>query len=182
MKIGRLVNLKFRNFAAEFEPAEMAKFLEGFSHAEIERVCLNAIRRAVLAQHKSVSSRRFLESISLETRRRDSRYETAKLAALSHARASSSHPAARRGRYGPAQASWFRKTGTLRNATEQITRVSKAVDEALATHAALRSTIVDPALIVRVRTTHFVSEEEWTRAGLLVLGHDENDSVVFVLE
>ena len=65
-----------------------------------------------------------------------------------------------------------------RNATEQTARVSKAVDEALATHAALRSTIVDPALIVRVRTTHFVSEEEWTRAGLLVLGHDENDSVV----
>lgn len=70
-EIGRLVNLKFRNFAAEFESAEMAKFLEGFSHAEIERVCLNAIRRAVLAQQKSVSSRRFLESISLETRRRD---------------------------------------------------------------------------------------------------------------
>lgn len=70
-EIRRLVALKFRNFATEFEPTEMAKFLDGFSHAEIERVCLNAIRRAVLAQQKRVSSRRFLESIALETRRRD---------------------------------------------------------------------------------------------------------------
>lgn len=65
-----------------------------------------------------------------------------------------------------------------RNPAEQSTRISKAVDEALATHAELRLTIVDPALIVRVRTTHFVSEDEWTKAGLQVLGHDENDSVV----
>jgi SpoVK/Ycf46/Vps4 family AAA+-type ATPase len=70
-EIGRLVALKFRNFATEFEPTEMSKFLEGFSHAEIERVCLNAIRRAVLAKEKRVSNRRFLESIALETRRRD---------------------------------------------------------------------------------------------------------------
>jgi hypothetical protein len=70
-EITRLVALKFHNFGTEFEPAEMSKFLEGFSHAEIERVCLNSIRRAVLAKQKRVSSRRFLESISLETRRRD---------------------------------------------------------------------------------------------------------------
>jgi hypothetical protein len=61
---------------------------------------------------------------------------------------------------------------------EQATRISRAVDEALATHAALRATIVDPELIVRVRTTHFLPEDEWIRAGLTVLGHDENDSVV----
>src|SRR5271168_4899655 len=65
-----------------------------------------------------------------------------------------------------------------RDTSEQATRVSKAVDEALASHAALRATIVDPQLIVRVRTSHFLSEEEWMRAGLTVLGHDENDSVV----
>jgi hypothetical protein len=61
---------------------------------------------------------------------------------------------------------------------EQATRISRAVDEALATHAVLRATIVDPELIVRVRTTHFLPEDEWIRAGLTVLGHDENDSVV----
>ena len=42
----------------------------------------------------------------------------------------------------------------------------------------MRSTIVDPALIVRVRTAHVLPEDEWVRAGLVVLGHDENDSVV----
>jgi subtilisin family serine protease len=65
-----------------------------------------------------------------------------------------------------------------RDHQQQSQKLAKAVDEALASHAALRATIVDPELIVRVRTTHLVSEEEWTRAGLVVLGHDENDSVV----
>ena len=61
---------------------------------------------------------------------------------------------------------------------EQATRISRAVDEALASHATLQATIVDPDLIVRVRTTHFLPEDEWTLAGVTVLGHDENDSVV----
>jgi SpoVK/Ycf46/Vps4 family AAA+-type ATPase len=70
-EIVRLLALKFKNFNCDFDGREMAKFLEGFSHADIERVCLNSIRRAVLSERKSVSKRRFLESISLETRRRD---------------------------------------------------------------------------------------------------------------
>jgi SpoVK/Ycf46/Vps4 family AAA+-type ATPase len=70
-EITRLVNLKFRNFKIDFEPVEVSGFMEGFSHAEVERVCLNAIRRAVLHQLKTVSNRRFLESVSLEKRRRD---------------------------------------------------------------------------------------------------------------
>jgi SpoVK/Ycf46/Vps4 family AAA+-type ATPase len=70
-EIVRLLALKFKNFNCDFDGREMAKFLEGFSHADIERVCLNSIRRAVLSEQKSVSKRRFLESISLETRRRD---------------------------------------------------------------------------------------------------------------
>jgi AAA+ superfamily predicted ATPase len=70
-EITRLVKLKFRNFKTDFEPAAVADFLEGFSHAEVERVCLNAIRRAVLNQRNMVSKRRFLESVALENRRRD---------------------------------------------------------------------------------------------------------------
>jgi len=65
-----------------------------------------------------------------------------------------------------------------RDHQEQAKKISKAVDEALVSHAALRSTIVDPALIVRVRTATVLPEDEWVRAGLVVLGHDENDSVV----
>ena len=70
-EIIRLVRLKFRNFKTEFEPASVADFLEGFSHADIERICLNAIRRAVLNKRNIVSRRRFLVSVALEKRRRD---------------------------------------------------------------------------------------------------------------
>ena len=65
-----------------------------------------------------------------------------------------------------------------KDAQQQAERVRLAVDEALAVHARLRANITDPALIVRVRTSGLVSEEEWTRAGLDVLGHDATDAVV----
>ena len=70
-EVVRLLAPNFKNFNCDFDGREIAKFLEGFSHADIERVCLNSIRRAVLSEQKSVSKRRLLESISLETRRRD---------------------------------------------------------------------------------------------------------------
>lgn len=70
-EIIRLIRLKFRNFKIDFDPALVADFLAGFSHAEIERVCLNAIRRAVLNQRTVVNKRRFLESVALEKRRKD---------------------------------------------------------------------------------------------------------------
>lgn len=69
-EITRLLDLKFRNFGKDFASAEMASFLKGFSHAEIENACLNAIRRAVLTMQKSVSKRLFLRSIAQENRRR----------------------------------------------------------------------------------------------------------------
>jgi subtilisin family serine protease len=60
----------------------------------------------------------------------------------------------------------------------QSLKVSRAVDEALATHRNLAATIVDPALIVRVRTANVLPEEQWIRAGLTVLGQDEKNSVI----
>ncbi len=65
-----------------------------------------------------------------------------------------------------------------KDVTEQTERVRLAVDEALAIHKKLRADITDPALIVRVRTSGVVPEEEWERAGLAVLGHDATDAVV----
>lgn len=65
-----------------------------------------------------------------------------------------------------------------RNYKEQAKKVSRAVDEALISHAALRATIVNPALIVRVRTASVLPEEEWERAALTVLGREENNAVV----
>jgi SpoVK/Ycf46/Vps4 family AAA+-type ATPase len=70
-EIIRLVRLKFRNFKTDFEPGSVADFLGGFSHADIERICLNAIRRAVLNKRSTVSRRRFLVSVALEKRRSD---------------------------------------------------------------------------------------------------------------
>jgi hypothetical protein len=65
-----------------------------------------------------------------------------------------------------------------RNVGEQSVRIRQAVDDALETHAALRASYVDPTLIVRVRTSGIVSEEEWLRAGLVILGHDESNALV----
>src|SRR5579863_5757643 len=65
-----------------------------------------------------------------------------------------------------------------RDPGQQFQRIRQAVDEALAVHKQLRVSIADPELIVRVRTTNVVPEEEWIRAGLTVLGHDDDGSVV----
>lgn len=60
----------------------------------------------------------------------------------------------------------------------QARRVSQAVEEALENQRQLRSIYVNPDLIVRVRTLSFLQEEEWIKAGLRVLGQDENNSVI----
>ena len=57
-------------------------------------------------------------------------------------------------------------------------RVEKAVADTLAARQQLRATVVDPRLIVRVRTAGFVSEEEWERVGLAILGQDDGEAVV----
>lgn len=69
-EIVRLLDLKFKNFRRDFQSAENAVFLDGFSHADIERVCLNAIRKAVLNGRTVVPQREFLRTIIVEKRRR----------------------------------------------------------------------------------------------------------------
>jgi SpoVK/Ycf46/Vps4 family AAA+-type ATPase len=69
-EIVRLLDLKFKNFRREFESKDIADLLQGFSHADVERVCLNAIRNAVLNGRATVSKREFLRTIILERRRR----------------------------------------------------------------------------------------------------------------
>jgi SpoVK/Ycf46/Vps4 family AAA+-type ATPase len=67
----RLVSLKFKNFKRDFDSAEVAEAFENFSHADIERVCFNAIRRAILSGQRIVTKRVLLKVIALEARRRD---------------------------------------------------------------------------------------------------------------
>jgi len=69
-EIVRLIKLKFRNFHIDFDPAIKANSMMGFSHAEIERVCLGAIKRAILSKQKSVNELRFDHSLNYELRRR----------------------------------------------------------------------------------------------------------------
>jgi SpoVK/Ycf46/Vps4 family AAA+-type ATPase len=69
-EIVRLLDLKFKNFRRVFQSAEIAPFLDGFSHADIERVCMNSIRNCVLSSRSVVSKREFLRFIILEKRRR----------------------------------------------------------------------------------------------------------------
>lgn len=69
-EIIRLLDLKFKNFRREFQSQEIATFLQGFSHADVERACLNSIRNAVLNGRSVVSKREFLRSIVVEKRRR----------------------------------------------------------------------------------------------------------------
>ncbi|HEV2325232.1 MAG TPA: S8 family peptidase [Terracidiphilus sp.] len=52
------------------------------------------------------------------------------------------------------------------------------MDEALNARVRLGATVIDPELIVKVRTSTPVPEEEWARAGLTVLGNDGEDAVV----
>lgn len=65
-----------------------------------------------------------------------------------------------------------------RDIATQSTRVRKAVDDALESYAQTRTSFVDPALIVRVRTSGVMPEEQWIRAGLTVLGHDQSNAVI----
>jgi SpoVK/Ycf46/Vps4 family AAA+-type ATPase len=69
-QIIRLLNLKFRNFGRDFESSEVADGFEGLSHADIERVSINAIRRSILSGQRVVTKRRLLRGVALEKRRR----------------------------------------------------------------------------------------------------------------
>jgi SpoVK/Ycf46/Vps4 family AAA+-type ATPase len=68
-QIIRLLNLKFRNFGRDFESSEVAEAFKGLSHADIERVSINAIRRSILSGQRFVTKRRLLRGVAAETRR-----------------------------------------------------------------------------------------------------------------
>jgi SpoVK/Ycf46/Vps4 family AAA+-type ATPase len=69
-EILRLLKMKFRNFKIDFDPSTRIEALVGFSHAEIERVCLNSIRRSILQKRNTVNAKRFDQSLQFEIGRR----------------------------------------------------------------------------------------------------------------
>jgi SpoVK/Ycf46/Vps4 family AAA+-type ATPase len=68
--IERFLRLKFKNVATSFDPASRSAALEGYSYAEIERVCIQAIKSMVIERRKQVQARDFNRAHEDEKRRR----------------------------------------------------------------------------------------------------------------
>jgi SpoVK/Ycf46/Vps4 family AAA+-type ATPase len=68
--IGRFLDTKFKNIGLDFEPKDHVPALSGFSFAEVERVCIQAIKASVIARRKVVRSSDFRIALTDEKRRR----------------------------------------------------------------------------------------------------------------
>lgn len=68
--IERFLKFKFQNIETSFSVLMHVSALEGYSYAEIERVCISAIKAAIIERRKQVSVADFRQAIADETRRR----------------------------------------------------------------------------------------------------------------
>ncbi|WP_306261818.1 AAA family ATPase [Pararhizobium sp. IMCC21322] len=68
--VRRYLIMKFKNVKTEFNPADWSRKLEGFSYAEIERVCLQSIKSMVIESRSKVRERDFNRALTDEVRRR----------------------------------------------------------------------------------------------------------------
>jgi SpoVK/Ycf46/Vps4 family AAA+-type ATPase len=68
--IERFLRMKFRNVATAFDPVQRSSSLAGYSYAEIERVCIQAIKSAIIDRRKQVQERDFNRGLEDEVRRR----------------------------------------------------------------------------------------------------------------
>lgn len=68
--IARFLRLKFKNVTTAFDPIQRASALEGYSYAEIERVCVQAIKSIIIDRRKQVQERDFNRALEDEARRR----------------------------------------------------------------------------------------------------------------
>ncbi len=68
--IEHFLTLKFKNIKTAFDPVSHAASLDGYSFAEIERICLQAIRAAVIERRKEVREPDFRHAVADEMRRR----------------------------------------------------------------------------------------------------------------
>lgn len=68
--IERFLRMKFKNVMVAFDPTARAADLEGYSFAEIERVCIQAIKSAIIEKRKEVREGDFREALTDERRRK----------------------------------------------------------------------------------------------------------------
>lgn len=66
----RYLAMKFKNVVVDFDPRSLAESVDGFSYAEIERVCIQAIKAAVIGRRKRTTVEDFRAAVSEENRRR----------------------------------------------------------------------------------------------------------------
>lgn len=69
-EIAQLLDRQFANFPAQFELGSFVGKLGGMSYADIERVCVDAIKKAVLKKRRSVSETEFASALRGDTRRK----------------------------------------------------------------------------------------------------------------
>lgn len=77
--IDRFLRMKFKNIPLTFDPKAFSRELEGFSYAEIDRVCNTSIKSALIEGRDVVGEYEFTVAISEERRRR---HGTSRLASL----------------------------------------------------------------------------------------------------
>lgn len=68
--IRRYLTMKFKNVPIAFNPQTFTDRLEGYSYAEIERVCIQAIKCAIVDRRKEVREHDFAAALMDEARRR----------------------------------------------------------------------------------------------------------------
>ncbi len=66
-----LLTRQFANFPANFDINTTVSKLIDMSYADIERVCIDAIKKAVLKKRKSVSETEFAAALRQEMRRKE---------------------------------------------------------------------------------------------------------------
>jgi SpoVK/Ycf46/Vps4 family AAA+-type ATPase len=69
-EIEQLLSRQFANFPAHFDLVTPIGKLIGMSYADIEHICVDAIKKAVLKKRKSVSETEFAAALRQETRRK----------------------------------------------------------------------------------------------------------------
>ncbi len=66
----RFLRMKFKNVSLNFNPETYLQELDGFSYAELERVCVQAIKTSIIDRKNLVEEKDFLAALTDERRRR----------------------------------------------------------------------------------------------------------------
>jgi SpoVK/Ycf46/Vps4 family AAA+-type ATPase len=64
------LRMKFKNLSLSFDPGIYSKELEGYAYAEIERICIQSIKAAIIGRHKQILRDDFVAALADESRRR----------------------------------------------------------------------------------------------------------------